>query len=299
MNRVVKILILILFIGLTYRVAGQQSPMYTQYMFNKFIYNPAVAGTYNYYQIRSNHRFQWIGMPDAPLTNTLSFYGPHAKLPMGYGGYLYYDVTGPTSKAGLTGSYAYNISVTDDIRVSMGVSFGIMQFKVDGTQINLKDKSDLALQGTVNSIVPDANFGVYMYASNFYAGFSTSQLINTKLRFYEQATSLNKLKSHFYFTGGYIWEINNQFTVEPSAMLKGTAPKQIQVDFNTRVIYLDMVWAGLSYRSKDALSFLVGYTYDNKIYFGYSYDFTVTELRKYNSGTHEIMIGYRFNDIKR
>ena len=281
------------------KVSGQQSPMYTQYMFNRFIYNPAVAGTDNYYQIRSNHRFQWIGMPDAPLTNALCFYGPHAKLPMGYGGYIYYDVTGPTSKAGLTGSYAYNIAITNDIRLSMGVSFGIMQFKVDGGKVQLKDKSDMALQGTVNSIVPDANFGAYIYAENFYAGFSTSQLINTKLKFYEQATSLNKLKSHFYLTGGYIYEINNRFTVEPSAMIKGTAPRQLQFDFNARVIYMDMVWAGLSFRSNDALSFLIGYTYDNKIYIGYSYDFTVTDLRKYNSGTHEIMVGYRFNDIKR
>ena len=300
MKRIVVILTsLIALVAFTGRVSGQQSPMYTQYMFNKFIYNPAVAGTNNYYQIRSNHRFQWIGIPDAPLTNTLSFYGPHAKLPMGYGGYIYYDVTGPTSKAGLTGSYAYNIAITDDIRVSMGVSFGIMQFKVDGGQVQLKDKSDLSLQGTVNSIVPDANFGAYLYADNFYAGFSTSQLINTKLKFYEGASSLNKLKSHFYLTGGYIYEINNQFTVEPSLMLKGTAPKQLQIDFNARVTYLDMVWAGLSFRSRDALSFLIGYTYDNKIYIGYSYDFTVTDLRKYNSGTHEIMIGYRFNDIKR
>ena len=299
MNRVIVILTFLLFIALPNRLSGQQSPMYTQYMFNKFIYNPAVAGTDNFYQIRSNHRFQWLGIPDAPLTNTLSFYGPHASLPMGYGGYLYYDVTGPTSKAGLTGSYAYNIAITDDIRISGGVSFGIMQFKVDGTQVNLKDKSDLALQGVVNSIVPDANLGVYLYAKNFYAGFSTSQLINTKLKFYEQATSLNKLKSHFFITGGYIYEINNQFTVEPSAMIKGTAPKQIQVDFNARVTYLDMVWAGLSFRSKDALSFLVGYTYENRIYIGYSYDFTITSLKKYNTGTHEIMIGYRFNDIRR
>ena len=82
-------------------------------------------------------------------------------------------------------------------------------------------------------------------------------------------------------------------------MIKGTAPRQLQFDFNARVIYMDMVWAGLSFRSNDALSFLIGYTYDNKIYIGYSYDFTVTDLRKYNSGTHEIMVGYRFNDIKK
>ena len=279
---------------------AQQSPMYTQYMFNKFIYNPAVAGVDPFFQIRSNHRFQWVGLTDPPLTNSISYYGPHGELPMGYGGYIYYDVTGPTSKAGATGSYAYNVGITDDIRLSMGVSVGIMQYRVDGTQINLKDPTDQALEEAIySSIVPDANLGVFLYAQNYYAGFSTSQLINTKVKLYEQKTGLNKLKAHFYLTGGYLFVINDDFKVEPSVIIKGTAPVQIQFDLNTRVIYQDMVWLGLSVRTRDALSLLIGYTYDKKIHIGYSYDFTITDLRKYNSGTHEIMIGYRFSDIKR
>jgi hypothetical protein len=59
-----------------------------------------------------------------------------------------------------------------------------------------------------------------------------------------------------------------------------------------------MVWGGLSYRLKDAISVLLGYIYDEQFYFGYAYDIGTTDLRKFNSGTHEIMIGYRFNDIK-
>jgi len=279
---------------------AQQSPMYTQYMFNKFLYNPAVAGIDPFFQIRSNHRFQWVGISDPPITNSISYYGPHGNLPMGYGGYIYYDVTGPTTKAGATGAYAYNVGITGDIRLSMGVSVGIMQYRVDGTQINLKDPSDQALEEAIySSIVPDANFGVFMYTENYWAGFSTSQLINTKVKLYEQKTGLNKLKAHFYLTGGYLFVINNDFKIEPSLILKGTAPVQIQLDLNTRVIYQDMVWLGLSVRTRDALSLLIGYAYDNKIHIGYSYDFTITDLRKYNSGTHEIMIGYRFSDIKR
>ena len=117
-------------------------PHYTQYMFNNFVVNPAVAGTYDYFQIRTNHRFQWVGLLDPPMTNSISFYGPHAKLPMGYGGYVYNDVTGPTSRTGVTGAYAYNIAVTGDIRLSMGLSASIMQYRVDGTQLNPADVSD-------------------------------------------------------------------------------------------------------------------------------------------------------------
>jgi type IX secretion system PorP/SprF family membrane protein len=295
MKRILIILSLIILL-LPFTLEGQQSPVYTQYMFNKFVYNPAFAGVDPFFQIRSNHRFQWVGLTDPPLTNSLSYYGPHATLPMGYGGYIYYDVTGPTSRAGLTGAYAYNVGITDDLRLSMGISLGIMQYKMDGTQITLKDPTDDALEKAVySSFAFDANFGLYLYSDNYYAGFSTTQLINSKLKLY----GLNKLKTHYYLTGGYTFDINDDFKLEPSMIIKATSPLIFQLDFNVRVIYMDMIWLGLSYRTQDALSFLIGYTYNDRIHIGYSYDFTTTDLRKYNSGTHEIMIGYRFHDIKK
>ena len=291
--------ILIFLIICTLQVKAQQAPLYTQYMFNRILYNPAVAGVDPFFQIRSNHRFQWVGMTDPPLTNALSFFGPHPTMPMGYGGYIYNDVTGPTSRTSITGVYAYNIELPNSMRLSMGLSLGFMQYKVDGTQITLKDPSDLALQNTVySSYVPDANLGVYLYHEDFYVGFSTAQLINTKLKLYDAGTGLNKLRTHFFLTGGYKYVINQDFMLEPSAMLKGTAPRAIQFDINTRVIWQEMVWLGLSYRTGDAISVLAGYSYEEKIYFGYSYDITLSDLRKHNTGTHEIMFGYRFNNIK-
>ncbi|MCB8999452.1 MAG: type IX secretion system membrane protein PorP/SprF [Bacteroidales bacterium] len=293
------IYIVILIAGCFSTVLAQQSPQFTQYMFNDFVLNPAVAGTYDYYQIRSNHRFQWVGITDPPMTNTLSFYGPSGKLPMGFGAYFYNDVTGPTSRTGLTGAYAYNIEINKDMRISGGLSLGLMQYKLDGTQLNPKDLSDLAIQPVVNSsYVPDASIGFYLYAKDYYGGISVSQLFNNKLKIYEVKSGLNKLKSHVYLTGGYKYKIDRDFTVEPSAIIKITAPKTFQFDITGRVIYQDTFWGGLSFRMNDAVSVLLGYNYDNKFSFGYAYDMGVNGLRKFNSGSHELMIGYRFNDIK-
>ena len=292
--------ILIILIGfLALPVRGQQTPLYTQYMFNQLLYNPAFAGVDPYYQIRSNHRFQWVGMTDAPLTNTLAFHGPHPTLPMGYGGYIYHDVTGPTSQTAITGTYAYNIGLSEDMRLSMGLSIGVMQYRVDGTQITLKDPSDQALQHAVyTSWVPDANLGLYLYHKDFYVGFSTAHLITTQLKLYEPGIGINKLKTHFFLTAGYIWEINQDLKLEPSAMLKGSLPNAVQLDINARIIWQEMVWGGISYRTVDAVSILIGYSYEEKLYFGYSYDITLSDLKHYNTSTHEIMIGFRFHDIK-
>ncbi len=278
---------------------GQQLPQYSQYMFNDFVINPAIAGTHDYYQIRTNHRFQWVGMDDPPLTNSIAFYGPHTNMDMGFGGYIYTDVTGPTSRTGVTGSYAYNIALTPDMRLSMGLSFSMLQYKIDGTQLAPRDVSDPTFQKVVSTTyVPDAGIGAYLYADDFYAGFSVSQLLNNKLKIWEEKTGLNKLKSHFYLTGGYRFQIAPDWLIEPAAIVKATAPKEIRFEISGKVEWQEMVWGGIGYRFHEAISIMVGYNYDDKFYFGYAYDIGITDLRKYNLGTHELMIGYRFNDIK-
>jgi type IX secretion system PorP/SprF family membrane protein len=278
---------------------GQQLPQYTQYMFNDFVINPAIAGVYDYYQIRTNHRFQWVGLVDPPLTNSIAFYGPHAKLPMGYGGYIYNDVTGPTSRTGATASYAYNIAVSGDMRLSMGISASLLQYRIDGTQLNPKDVSDPSILNMVStSYMPDAGIGVYLYAEDFYVGLSAAQLLNNNVKIFENKNGFNRLKTHINLTGAYRYEIDRDWVLEPSVMIKGTAPKELSFDITAKTEWKKMVWGAISYRYSEAIGILIGYSYEETLLFGYSYDIGISSIRKYNSGTHEIMIGYRFNDIK-
>ena len=278
---------------------GQQLPQYTQYMFNDFVINPAIAGVHDFYQIRTNHRFQWVGLLDPPVTNSIAFYGPHANLDMGYGGYIYNDVTGPTSRTGITGSYAYNIAISGDIRLSMGISASMMQFRVDGTQLNPKDVSDPSILEMVSTTyVPDAGIGVYLYGEEFYVGLSAAQLLNNNLKIFENKNGLNRLKTHINLTGAYRFEVDPDWVLEPSVMIKGTAPKELSFDITAKIEWKKMVWGAVSYRFHEAIGIMVGYSYEETLFFGYAYDIGITSLRKYNTGTHEIMIGYRFNDIK-
>jgi len=278
---------------------GQQLPQFTQYMFNDFVINPAIAGTQNFYQIRTNHRFQWVGMADPPMTNSIAFYGPNEKMDMGYGAYIYNDVTGPTSRTGITGSYAYNIAIDHDMRLSMGISFSMLQYRVDGTQLNPKDVSDPSIMNMVStSYMPDAGLGAYLYAEEFYAGLSVSQILNSKVKVFDNKDGLNRLKPQFNLTGGYRYNLNSDWLIEPSLMFKGTAPKEISFDLTARVEWQKMVWGVVSYRYADAVAIIIGYSYQKSFIFGYAYDIGINSIRKYNSGTHELMIGYRFNDIK-
>ena len=298
MRRTGTICLIVLSIGIA-RVQGQQLPQYTQYMFNEFVINPAIAGVYNHYQIRTNHRFQWVGLADPPLTNSISFFGPHAKMDMGYGGYIYNDVTGPTSRTGFTGAYAYNIAIEGTMRLSMGISVSLMQYRIDGTQLDPKDVSDPSLLNMVStSYMPDAGLGAYLYAEDFYVGLSMAQLLNNKIKIFENKDGLNRLKTHINLVGGYHYPINDDWMLEPSLMIRGTAPKELSFDLTARVEWQKTIWGALAYRYHDAVSVLIGYSYEDMLIFGYSYDIGLSSIRKYNTGTHEIMIGYRFNDIK-
>ena len=75
-------------------------------MNNNYAINPAVAGMYDYYQVKTTIRNQWVGVNEAPRTSLISIYGKHNDN-VGLGGIVYNDITGPTSRTGGSASYTY------------------------------------------------------------------------------------------------------------------------------------------------------------------------------------------------
>jgi len=297
-----NILIVALLWIMALQLNAQQAPYYTQYMFNDYLINPAVAGTYNFFQIRGNSRVQWIGINESPTTFSLAGYGPLKNKPMGYGGYIYNDITGPESRLSLGGSYAYNIAINDAIRISGGLSIGILQYKIDGTIMHIDDEIyDPALpQGVESRIIPDASVGFYLYSMYYYVSISAHQLLGNKYNVHEEldsVTGISRLTQHVYLSGGYTIPINRDWAVTPSLMIK-YAGMQLQPELNVKGEYQRMIWGGLTYRYGHSLSVLAAYNYENKAYIGIAYDMALSELRRYTSGTIEVMIGYRFNPIK-
>jgi type IX secretion system PorP/SprF family membrane protein len=308
--RTAKFLIItgILLLSVTVNMKGQQLPQYTQYTFNDFTINPAVAGTHNYLQVRAFSRMQWMGVNNSPQTHAISVYGPMENEPMGYGGNIYVDYTGPTSRLVGKGSYAYNMAINSNIRISGGLSLGFVQYKVDGTQFNMDTYNSLGIDdpvinGSVNStFVPDASAGIYVYSTYFFAGISAHQLLGNKLKLYPDDNSndkgLNRLKQHYYLAGGYNFILNKDIQLRPSILIREMFPSAPQVELTVRALYQRIVWGGLSFRSADAVSIMMGYIHESRWLFGLSYDLTTSELANYSRGSIEFMFGLKFDDIK-
>lgn len=296
------------------QVWSGQDPLYTQFMTNPYLINPALTGTYNHYQIIANNRIQWVGATDAPITNAISMYGPMVNHPMGVGGYIMQDRFGPESKISINATYGYNYALAEDLKISMGLMVGLFQHKIDGSGLNIKDKNDnYFTEGEIyQNLKPDASVGAYLYSSLYHVGISVTDLFGNRLNFASDKASedtvgrstIGRLKQHFYLHGGYKYFVNQEIAIEPTVIFRKVSATPLQLDFSTRVWYGkrawngNKFWGGISYRTSDAVNVMVGFIYQKKIEIGYSYDIGVNKFRTQHSGSHEIMITFRFNDIK-
>ncbi len=277
---------------------AQQLPHYTQYLINDYVTNPAIGGTSPYFKVQSNHRFQWLGITDAPRTYIFSMHGPIGGADnMGIGGYVFTDYTGPTRRSGFQVSYSYRIKITDDIKLSFGLAGGLLQFAVDGGKINLEDINDIVLSTSLQSaLVPDIAAGLYLYEEDrWFFSISAPQLVGSRLQFFDAYNNtLSRLSNHYFAAGGYTFDIGGDFQIQPSFLIKYIDPLPIQVDANVRAIYQKNIWLGFNYRSEDAIGAMFGYSFREKFMLGYSYDFPISNLRRQSTGSHELMVGFRF-----
>jgi type IX secretion system PorP/SprF family membrane protein len=266
-------------------------------MLNQMALNPAVAGKDNFSEVRSNNRLQWMGITDAPRTYMLTLQGPIKAKHMGIGMNLFTDIVGPTRRTGLNFSYAYHLQLDKDMFLSMGLSGGILQWGIDGSKLTLHDEGDQQIYTTYQTtFVPDFGSGIYFYKKNrFYLGFAVPQIYNAQIKLYQGAYKNSRIVQQYNLNGAYTFDINEEFKVEPSFLFKYEYPAPPMIDLGVRGIYKEQLWLGGVFRYNDAFSMLAGYMYQDYLMIGYSYDFTVSKLKKYSSGTHELMLGIKFS----
>ncbi len=278
--------------GLSAGLKAQQLTFQSQYMLNHYLINPGAAGALDYMPISTSFRQQWAGFTDAPRTQMLS---SNLKLndEMGVGLILSNDITGPLRNMGLQASYAYHIRINDKSKLGFGLSAVLNRHTLDGSQFVLNDAVDNTLNGSqLSSFNPDAAFGAYYYGENFFAGLSIMQLLHSKFKFGDEINKENKEVRHYFLSGGYTFDLGGDFKLEPSALIKYVYAAPVQFDINTRVFYKDNLWTGLSFRNQDAIAFNLGIKRDQFVV-GYSYDFTMSNIKNYSQGTHELYIEYQ------
>ena len=185
---------------------GQQLQTSSFYDMQGIIHNPATAGIQQKGLIGATYRSQWAGISSSPRTATIfgSFELPEQKL--GIGGYIYNDKTGPTSRSGIDLAFAKHIPFRDGGKLSLGIEARAMQFAIDADKLTQYLGTDPAIGAGDNVYKFDAGFGVAYSDKRWLVGASVSQMLQSKLGFYEGATTPTedgKLYRHFYLHGSY------------------------------------------------------------------------------------------------
>jgi type IX secretion system PorP/SprF family membrane protein len=277
-------------------VVGQQTPMYSQYMFNMLNINPAYAGNRAVNSVNVLYRYQWAGFDGSPRTTVISWDKRENQSNVGYGIQLYNDQLGIESTTGVQGFYSYRIPF-ENSSLTFGLSGGLLNYTARYNDVSLVDQGDPAF-GMVQSVwLPTFGFGVLYSKKTWYAGFSIPALLKTK-DIYDDAYSniaSTGASHHYFLTGGYVFNASDVLKIKPSILVKLMDGAPVQADFNVNAWWQNKLGLGLSYRTGDALVGMAEIQITPQIRIGYAYDYTLSALSMFNQGTHEIMLRYEFD----
>jgi type IX secretion system PorP/SprF family membrane protein len=296
MNRILITLLVLLSVAV---VSAQQDPQFSQNMFNKLANNPGVAGSQDGIATSVVHRSQWMGFNDDGAAASTQNFSIDAAIPFINGGLglnIVKDNVGQFSNLGLQLSYAYRTELGIG-QIGMGISAGIIQSGLDGTQLNAAQTGDPAIpMNSVNGSGLDIGAGIYYNTEDVYFGVSSSHMTEPEVEWSDG--QIFNLKRHYFLISGYFHEINPKFSISPSAYLKSDGATS-QLDINTNLIYTtennNQMWGGVSYRLDEGFIILAGMDITKDLRFGLGYDLTMLNPM---GNSLEFMLGYNFT-IKR
>ena len=274
---------------------AQHNIVYSQYLFNGLLINPAYAGAHVQFSASMTYRNQWVNFAGAPVTGTLGAHTSLNKGKVGVGALVTVDRIGSYANTGLFGSYSYKIM--DPARkgvFSMGVSAGFNNFNADFSDLNLRAGTDQVFSG-MSELKPNFGGGIFYYNDKMFGGFSVPTIL-THAEIFSGPLDQLKIPRFYYLYGGVKLPLDprtKKVILTPSILFRVQDGTPLSTDYNLSVAFEELISLGTSYRSGDGAISYINFKLSEKFYVGYSYDWTVSDIRMYSRGTHEIMLNYR------
>ncbi len=300
---------IVLSAALPLSLRAQQEPYNTMFAFNKLPVNPGYAGAKDMLSIRALYRHQWVDLPGNPQTTNIIIHSPLKYENIALGLSIINDRLGATNMTHLNTSFAYRIPFKNDTKLSFGISAGMMIFNSKITELDAIDTGDPLLQQNLKGVRPNIGAGVYYYGSKFYAGLSIPNMVPVGLFDKKDNISgnvrLQQLTS-LLLMGGYMFEIGKKknFWLQPQVLLKYMPNKKyeipLEVDVNLTFTLYKRVGLGVTYRTgitdpyqnRESVDVMAIFYLPKDFTIGYAYDQTISKVKTYNKGTHEVMLGY-------
>jgi len=276
---------------------AQQDPQYTQYMYNTTMINPAYAGSRGTLNIFGMYRTQWVGLEGAPKTANISISTPLGDSGLGLGVNFMNDRLGAMEENNIAVDLAYAINISYNYKLAFGLKGTANLLNVDYTKLTIYHPTDPVAQENIsNKFNPNIGAGLYLYSDRAYLGISVPNFL-TKDRYDDNEVNTMRQKAHFYLMGGYVFELGKEVQFKPAVLAKAVSGSPLQVDVTANFLFYEKFTLGAAYRWDASVSALAGFQVTRDLFIGYAYDFETTQLRHYNSGSHEVFL--RFELFKR
>jgi len=227
-----------------------------------------------------------------------TLHGPWKGKRFGWGATVTHDKVGVTDRTDAFFDLSYHLPLNDNLKLGMGIRAGISYFSSDFSKLIYWDKTDPRyLEGSQTKLLPNTGAGLFLYSDRFYLGLSVPCTISydstEALSLNEGSDAPHKVR-HYYGTIGYAIPLSLDVVMRPSILVKHVPDAPVEADFNLHFLFSDMLWLGATYRTGDAVVAMVEFQLTRKLRIGYAYDYTLTDIKDYSSGSHEIMLGYDF-----
>lgn len=307
--RIIKNVFLFVGLFMVGTLHAQQEAQYTQFMFNKLAFNPAYAGNAGHPCFSVLHRSQWVGLEGAPVSQVLNFHTPLKNDRVGIGMTVLHDKIGPANNWSYQLKYSYGIPIANG-KLAIGLQGSMRRYRVDWSATNAIQSGDgLLMEDPASKILPNFGMGLYFQNNRFFLGASLPNILRGDLSFYEGSDNSSDFSAetpHYYFMGGLILKKGNVTKFKPSILVKYTEHAPLSIDLNAMLIFFDKFWLGTTYRLGgdkaasigESVDAIVQYQLNRSIRAGISYDYSLSKMSAYNSGTFEVVLDYciRKND---
>lgn len=295
-NTIFKYLIFTGIILFSLKGMSQQDPLFTQYMYNMSVVNPAYAtdnpGMLN---LGGIYRSQWVGIDGAPSTASFFAHTPLSKR-VEVGLSIVHDKIDIDTENNITADFAYVLPLDDSgNKLSFGAKGGITTFDSNRAGLDLVNPNDPAFQN-VNELFPVFGVGAYFFGDKYYLGVSAPNLLtSTHLENAQGRAGLGEENIHYFLTGGYVFDLGTDFKFKPAFMARGVEGAPLSVDVTANVLMFNRLEAGIGYRFDTSITGLVNFAVTPGLRVGYAYDHTTSNLGNYNDGTHEFLLLFDFD----
>ncbi|MGC1389608.1 MAG: PorP/SprF family type IX secretion system membrane protein [Bacteroidales bacterium] len=322
-----KGVLIICLVVLGQRSFAQQLPLYDQYLYNKFLIDPAHAGSDGFTSFNMTVRKQWIGYSGSPTTCSISWQTrilkrgykikknifdqtkltPKNDGKVGLGGYIFSDRNGLVQRTGFQATYSYHMWLKKFTQISLGLAFSGYHFIINANELSFADRNEPWLNNNLRRgvFVPDMDFGIYLLNPRFDFGFSALQLFGAATKIGDNAYRNFRMYRHFYTFGSCYLGTGGRTEFDPSLLFKISEQLKPQADIGITYVYDQRLWLGLTYRTGGGLianmrcRYIPDHSKWAQLFFGYAIDLTLNEIQSVTYGTHELTVALKFGDSSR